>query len=283
VLWHKKIPLHPVVRQNLEELIQEARPSNSTGNGKSHPTRDRPQIFPRIGSSDVNTYLSEILPGLTAKVFRTHHATQVVRESLTASDVEAGDPEYKKWGAISQANIEAAVLCNHSKKGPANWQERRQRARERQEKLKERVARYRTQVREARDKLKALRREGREKSKAARTDTQRDRVRERYAKKLERAEKRIETARGRLERALAAQGKARTKDDIAAQKRIWNLGTSLKSYIDPRVVYQWGQEVDYDVLERYYPKALRRKYAWVRDQEPAEDTQESHAQESDAA
>jgi DNA topoisomerase-1 len=283
VLWHKKIPLHPVVRQNLEELIQEARPSNSTGNGKNHPTRDKPQIFPRIGSSDVNAYLSEVLPGLTAKVFRTHHATQAVRESLAASGVEASDLEYKKWGAISQANIEAAVLCNHYKKGPANWQERRQRAKERQEKLKERVARYRTQVRETRDALKALRREGREKAKAAKTDTQRERVRERYAKKLARAEKRIETARGRLERALAAQGKARTKDDIAAQKRTWNLGTSLKSYIDPRVVYQWGQQVDYDILERYYPTALRRKYAWVRGQEPAKDSPESRAEEQGAA
>ncbi len=138
-------------------------------------------------------------------------------------------------------------------------------------------------MRETRDALKALRREGREKAKAAKTDTQRERVRERYAKKLERAEKRIETARGRLERALAAQGKARTKDDIAAQKRTWNLGTSLKSYIDPRVVYRWGQQVEYDVLERYYPKALRRKFGWVRDQEPAEDFQESHAPESGVA
>ncbi len=49
------------------------------GNGKSHPTRDKPQIFPDVGSRDVNAYLSEILPGLTAKVFRTHHATMAVR------------------------------------------------------------------------------------------------------------------------------------------------------------------------------------------------------------
>jgi hypothetical protein len=40
----------------------------------------------------------------------------------------------------------------------------------------------------------------------------------------------------------------------------------LKSYIDPRVYYQWGQQVGYDVLENYYPTALRRKFAWVRSQ-----------------
>jgi len=262
VLWHKKISLPPTVRRNLEELVREARPSNSAGNGK-------PQIFP-IGSSDVNAYFSEILPGLTAKVFRTHHATQAVRDSLSASEIEASDPEYKKWSAVSQANLEAAVLCNHYKQSPANWRERRQRVKERQEKRKERVALYRSQVRQAGDALTALRREGREKRKEAQTKAQRDKLRDRYAKKIERAVKKVETAKNRLQRAQTALDKARTKDGIAAKKRTWNLSTSLKSYIDPRVVYEWGQQVDYDVLESYYPQALWRKFAWVRGPERAD-------------
>jgi hypothetical protein len=32
------------------------------------------------------------------------------------------------------------------------------------------------------------------------------------------------------------------------------------------VYYDWGQRIDYDVLDKYYPKALRRKFAWVRDE-----------------
>lgn len=263
VLWHKKISLPPTVRRNLEELVREARPSSSAGNGK-------PQIFP-IGSSDVNAYFSEILPGLTAKVFRTHHATQAVRDSLSASEIEASDPEYKKWSAVSQANLEAAVLCNHYKQSPANWRERRQRVKERQEKRKERVALYRSQVRQASDALTALRREGREKRKEAQTKAQRDKLRDRYAKKIARAVKKVETAKNRLQRAQVALDKASTKDGIAAKKRTWNLGTSLKSYIDPRVVYEWGQQVDYDVLESYYPQALRRKFAWVRGAERADE------------
>ena len=112
-----------------------------------------------------------------------------------------------------------------------------------------------------------LRHEEHEKMAEARTEKQRERLRERYAKKTERAKKRIETARNRVERERAALDKARTKNSIAYKKRTWNLGTSLKSYVDPRVYYEWGQRVDYDVLERYYPKALRRKFAWVRDQD----------------
>jgi DNA topoisomerase-1 len=274
VLWHKRIPLPPVVRQNLEELLEVARPFSTANDDKSHPTRDKPQLFPGIGSSDVNAYLSEILDGLTAKVFRTHHATQAVHESLTASEVEASDPEYKKWGAVSMANLEAAVLCNHYKTGPANWQERRQRARERLQKLKEKVDLRRSQVREAKEALTVLRQEGQEKRDEAKTDKQCERVRIRYAKKIERAKKKIQTAEDRLQRARIALDKAQTKDVVTVKKRTWNLGTSLKSYVDPRVVYEWGQKVDYDVLERYYPKALRRKFAWVRGEEEEGETEE---------
>ena len=78
------------------------------------------------------------------------------------------------------------------------------------------------------------------------------------------AERRLEGARVQLAKARLAVDKIKAQASIASKKRTWNLGTSLKSYIDPRVYYQWGQEVEYDVLERYYPKALRRKYAWVK-------------------
>ena len=284
VLWHKKITLPPAVRLNLAELIQEARPSNSSGNGKRppgrHPIRDKPQTFPEIGSNDVNAYLSEVLPGLTAKVFRTHHATQAVRDSLSASGVEASDPEYEKWGGVALANLEAAILCNHYKKAPANWRERRQRANERREKLKERVALCRRQVREVSDALAALRREARGKKKDAKTKAQRDRLQARYAKKIERAKKKVETAKNRLQRAKVALDKAKTRDAVTVKKRTWNLGTSLKSYIDPRVFYEWGEQVDYDVLERYYPKTLRRKFAWAREQGQVDGSQESHTDQN---
>jgi DNA topoisomerase-1 len=78
-------------------------------------------------------------------------------------------------------------------------------------------------------------------------------------------------AKARLQRAEDALGKLKIQDLVASRGRTWNLGTSLKSYIDPRVYYQWGQMVDYDVIGRYYPKTLQRKFAWVKAQqeEPA--------------
>jgi DNA topoisomerase-1 len=271
VLWHKKLTVPSVVAQNLEELIQNARPSRRN-DGRRHPSRDKPQLFPDVSSRNVNAYLSDIMPGLSAKVFRTHHATIAVRESLQVSAVQADDPEHVKWEAANLANLEAAELCNHTKKAPASWPRSRLRYRERREKAEARARTYRERLTLQRKALADLRKEARDKRQAA-TPARKEAVKARYAKRIETAERRVERTRGMLERARMSRDKIKIQAAIAAKKRTWNLGTSLKSYIDPRVYHEWGQQVDYDVLERYYPKALRRKFAWVKNnagEEPGE-------------
>ena len=270
VLWHKKLRLPHAVQGNLEELLASARSSNTRGSGgRARPARDKPQIFPDISSRDVNAYLSDVLPGLTAKVFRTHHATIAARDRLKASVIQASDPEHKKWQTANLANLEAAVLCNHTKKAPASWPRSRQRYKERRQKAEDRVQTYRERVSTYRQALSLLRVEAREKKRAA-SPASRKKVRARYRKRIEVAERRVERAKVLLGKARLALDKIRVQASIARKKRTWNLGTSLKSYIDPRVYYEWGQEVDYDVLERYYPKALRQKFAWVKDESQEE-------------
>jgi len=267
VEWHKTLPLPKLVRRNMEELIRHARPS-SNGQGDDDrfaPTRDLPQLFPDISSRNVNAYLSNLMPGLTAKVFRTHHSTVAVQESLDRSGVTADDPEYVKWDAATQANLEAAMLGNHTKKYTGNWQASKARFEERLQKAEARVVRYEAQAEELVQRLAALQVEAREKIEAARTPAQRENRETRYEKRIERAHQRVAKAHERLERARHAVGKIKAQLKVTSQKRTWNLGTSLKSYVDPRVYYRWGQQVEYDVLERYYPKALRRKFAWVRE------------------
>jgi len=264
VLWHKKIALPGSVQRNLAERIAEARPpANLRNPGKRHPTRDRPQLFPAISSRDVNAYLSSIVPGLTAKVFRTHHATMAVARSLATSGVQAEDPEHIKWKAASIANLEAAILCNHTKKAPANWEASRKRMQEQQERAQARLKRCQETARAAEEALAALRREAREKVASA-PETRRAAIRERYQARLLTATRRLARAREQLEKARLALSRIRVQAEIAAKKRTWNLTTSLKSYIDPRVYTHWGEQVGYDVLENYYPATLRRRFAWAK-------------------
>jgi DNA topoisomerase-1 len=56
----------------------------------------------------------------------------------------------------------------------------------------------------------------------------------------------------------------KTKLDIelAEKTKEYNLGTSLKSYIDPRVYVEWAAKVDFN-LEKLYSKTLRKKSSWA--------------------
>jgi DNA topoisomerase-1 len=260
VEWHKTIHLPPVVHDNLAELKRSARPSSAAaGNG------DKLQIFPLISSRSVNRFLSSVMPGLTAKVFRTHHATEAVHQSLERDPVKPEDPEYEKWGATTRANLVAAELCNHTKQASANWPARLERLKEREKKLEERVALREAQLQLRKETRAALPQEAADKLTTCTTEKRRQRTEISYQKKIARAERQVDLAQERLDKARAALGKLQTQMAINSDKRTWNLNTSLKSYIDPRVYHAWGKRVDYDVLGRYYPKTLQRKFAWVQE------------------
>ena len=273
VEWHKKVELPEEVRRNLEELRREARPSRS---GANSAAGDRPQLFPDVSSRDVNAFLAEALPGLTAKVFRTRHATAKVKECLASADITADAAEYRKRAAAMQANLEAAKLCNHYKKAPAKWQERQARVRERRDALQQRVNLAREQLKALREVEAALQEEARAQEEAASPKT-RARVAASWAKRLAKAKQKTDAQRQRLERAEETLKRFDSQARLASRCRTWNLGTSLKSYIDPRVYAEWGQQVAYDVLSCYYPKTLQAKFAWARREEGEPETEMEEA------
>jgi DNA topoisomerase-1 len=284
VPWHKELELPPLVYDTLEEMIREACPPSSAGDDDEfNPTRDLPQLFPDIHSRHVNRFLSSVHEELTAKVFRTYHATMAVQKSLHESGVKAGDPEYKKWRAVVMANLEAAILCNHTKKASGSWESKEARYQERLEKAGARRERYLAQLAERQEAYKVLEVEAATRRALAQTEIEKvdpedesalekatkkyEKVKARYEKRLATAKKRIATSQGRVARAEQAIGKIKAQREAAYHKQTWNLGTSLKSYIDPRVYHRWGRQVDYDVIAKYYPKTLRRKFAWAKEDE----------------
>jgi len=54
----------------------------------------------------------------------------------------------------------------------------------------------------------------------------------------------------------------RLKIKLMKETRDYNLNTSLKSYIDPRVYYKWSKKAEFD-WKKYYPKTLQRKFSWI--------------------
>ena len=361
VQWHKELEMSSEVYDVMKELYDNAAERlESFNNRKSKKTSGDPkkiaQIFPTIRSTHVNRFLSEVYPELSAKVFRTYHASLIMREELKTSKARKVDPEFIKKEAFRRANLEVARVMNHTKQAPAGWSRSADRYKERIKKaevriekakaqLKEKQSRFRKTKkkedairkgkqdritkqkdsvennmasvrswREKRDKAKITwdnardqksrtrtsKRKGKSTKKQRLNDAQeriertRDRLdkaeagllgarerhqrsktslekqqevfnewKEKSAKRLATANRSVETAKERVKNAELAKRKIEIDFSLAKASRTWNLGTSLKSYIHPKVVYKWCKRVDYD-WRKVYTTTLQRKFeGWI--------------------
>ena len=128
VRWVKTIPeAEPILLENLRRFTKGKKPED--------------EIFDVVTSSMVNRFLSDIVPELSAKVFRTFHATKAAEVSLLAKDVRQADDLEKLYFA-KEANLRAAEFCNHKRTPPKNWDEALR-------KKEEKLAEYRAKGKEA--------------------------------------------------------------------------------------------------------------------------------------
>jgi DNA topoisomerase-1 len=189
-------------------------------------------IFDGITSSKVNAFLRSIdhknLPGLTGKVFRTYIATKTLKEALASPSIKIDNnsSETLKIYVAKTANLKAAITCNH-KKGidPKNPASK---------KALEKFEESAKSKKEAIERLEA------------------DIAAKKWKTKIQ---------KNRLEERLE---KIETQLKLQKETRDYNLGTSLRNYIDPRVMKAWLTYVDLD-WKKVYTATLRRKFRWVED------------------
>jgi DNA topoisomerase-1 len=187
ILFEREYQVSEEAYRNLEKFISEG---------------DR--VFSGITTDQVREFLSEAMPRLSPKVFRTFSATELYGQQLESSKVATESPDAEKKMALMEANAAVAQLLNHQKAVPKKWQET-----------------YQKRV----EMLRSLK-----------------------GKKGKSVDKRKLSLKLRL-----------TQMKLS---KTWNLGTSLKNYIDPRVSVKFCRKVNYD-WKNYYPKTLVTKFAWA--------------------
>lgn len=281
-----RVRLPERVSRGLKDFVEEARQLRTT-------------IFNGVDSKRVSAFLDEVLPGLSAKVFRTCYASIATEEKLGTTTVSPQDPEYKKRYVATLANLEAAMICNHRRTIPKTWEsslekkrkrleELRRRAKEAEEMMRIRIRdaeeSFRERAGEMEKKLETMMRElekykqqleeekigdqlpktVREKIKRHRKAIKRlkERIKAHKERHMERLEKLRKRLKERQQRDRERIERLRLQIDLHKRTRDYNLRTSLKSYIDPRIYLEWGRRVNYD-WKRYYPKTLQRKFSWI--------------------
>jgi DNA topoisomerase-1 len=107
VRYCRKVAVHVNVYKNLEQFIL-----NKT---------KKEELFDLITSSSLNEYLSMIMKGLTAKVWRTYNASYLFQKEIDkireekVENVEPNERLNYLIAMFNQANTAVALLCNHQK------------------------------------------------------------------------------------------------------------------------------------------------------------------------
>ena len=163
---------------------------------------------------------------MTAKVFRTYLATNIVKKALKNAPikVDKNSTEFQKIYVAKIANLKAAIECNHKKGIDPNNPASKKAV----EKFHESVNKKITTI----DKLK------------------KDIIDKNWKteKQREKLESRVEKINFQLK--------------LQKETRDYNLGTSLRNYIDPRVLKSWLDYVDLD-WKKIYTSTLQTKFQWV--------------------
>lgn len=236
VRWQETVPAEGHDKQfheNLKKIIQNKKPKD--------------EIFDGITSRHVNVYYSSIVKGLTAKVFRTYLATNVVKNYLKEHDNIKGKTANEKLYHAKLANLEAAIMCNHKRTIPKTFEESLQKKRDTLKNIEKDPPWTKTEDALKKAKNKDTKTDAQTKTKEKRIKTLNEQIKKQKLKHKERQEK------------------LKLQINLSESTRDYNLGTSLRNYIDPRMFKAWTDEVGAE-WEKLYTSALQKKFLWVQNE-----------------
>ncbi|KAJ4826024.1 DNA topoisomerase 1 beta [Turnera subulata] len=200
-------------------------------------------LFDLLDTTKLNTHLKELMPGLTAKVFRTYNASFTLDEMLF-KETEDGDVA-EKVVVYQQANKQVAIICNHQRTVSRSHESQMSKLSEKIEELKGVLKELKTDL----DRAK----KGKPPLKDANGKQKRNLSPEAIEKKIASTNQKIEKMEINM----------RTKEDMKTVA----LGTSKINYCDPRITVAWCKRHDVPI-EKIFNKSLLAKFAWAMDVDP---------------
>ena len=191
-------------------------------------------VFDQLNTSSLNQYLKTLMPGLTAKVFRTYNASYTLDQELfklAESDLrsEYTRTETTQLKFYNDANYQVAILCNHSKTVSKGFDAQ--------------MDRIDTKRAEVEEELKETKKELKGKSGADK---------DRLKKKVEALEAKI--------------SKIETEKQIKQKLAGVALGTSKTNYLDPRITVAWCRKFGDFPITKIFNKSLLTKFKWALDE-----------------
>ncbi len=219
IRYQNTVTVEEIVYKNLANFM----------NGK----KKKDDLFDLINPSQLNTYISSILEGLTAKVFRTYNASHLFQTEINKINKEfivegnkKMDDKYMQelLNAYNKANIKVALLCNHQKNVSKNFNEQIKKFDEQINKLKQKKEIYENKKNDNnKRKINVLVKKTNEKIKDI-----------------------------------------KNKKNFKIEMKNLSLDTSKTNYIDPRITISFLKKHDVPI-EKIFSQTLRDKFFWAMD------------------
>lgn len=250
-------------------------------------------IFDRLTTSSLNKYLTELMPGLTAKVFRTFNASFTMQQELDKIEDDTDAPVAEKILGYNRANRRVAILCNHQRSVPKSHEQSMEKLKERMLMIKYQRLLVKRELRQVLDKkewkqcaiaedesdideeVEARKAKEIEELEADRHNKKLVKLKaegkldgddpDSYETAIKRSPKRAasaETLKNRLESLTQRLNAARHNATDREENKTTSLGTSKINYIDPRITSSWAKLHDVPI-ERMFTRALREKFKWA--------------------
>ncbi|KAJ4725190.1 DNA topoisomerase 1-like [Melia azedarach] len=200
-------------------------------------------LFDKLDTAKLNGHLKELMPGLTAKVFRTYNASITLDEMLNRGTKDGDVAE--KIMVYQHANKEVAIICNHQRSVSRSHSAQMSRLTEKIEELKGVLKDLKVDL----DRAK----KGKPPLKDADGNRKRNLTPEALERKIAQTNAKVE----KMERDM------KTKEDLKTVA----LGTSKINYLDPRITVAWCKRHEVPI-EKIFNKSLLAKFAWAMDVGP---------------
>ncbi|XP_007553331.1 DNA topoisomerase I, mitochondrial [Poecilia latipinna] len=230
IRYYNKVPVIKKVFKNIKLFMESKDPGD--------------ELFDRLNTALLNKHLSSLMPGLTAKVFRTYNASITLQQQLQQL-TNKSDNVAEKLLSYNRANRAVAILCNHQRAPPKTFEQSMANLHSKIVARKEQLALAKTELKLAKKELKTR----------GSPDSKLQSVVDRKAAAVKRCEDQL------LKMEVQATDREENKQ-IA-------LGTSKLNYLDPRISVAWCKNMDVPI-EKIYNKTQREKFAWAIDMTEAD-------------
>ncbi|KAL4562504.1 hypothetical protein LXL04_034710 [Taraxacum kok-saghyz] len=201
-------------------------------------------LFDKLDTSKLNAHLKELMPGLTAKVFRTYNAS-ITLDDMLARETKGGDVA-QNLAVYQVANKEVAIICNHQRTVSKSHDAQMTR-------LNEKIDELKGVIKELENDLTRAKK-GKPPTQSSDGKPKKNLNPEALQKKINQANEKI----AKMER------DKESKEDLKTVA----LGTSKINYLDPRITVAWCKRHEVPI-EKLFNKSLLAKFAWSMDVDPS--------------